>query len=422
MSAPGFFRKAALEKLSTPEKLDQLIKVTSSRAWIALLTIALILTTALGWGVFGRIKTKITTMGILLGGEVYDVVSTSQGQLVELNVSVGDEIQAGAVIATIDQPELAQQIEAAKASLTEREFELQQLIAFGSQDAKIQDDLVRQQRAAIEQEIQSQEKNMAFLRQQLKIEKDLLEKGLTTNPQVVASEQQLEAAKNQVDRLRAQLVQTTSQELNVEFDLKQRLTVVRQRIAQEARRVEQLEETFETNSKIRSPHSGRVVEVLTDDGVVVNLGTPLFKVKNELNIQEDDKLRGILYVAAQDGKKIKAGMEALVVPSTVQPQEHGFMKAKVTYVSEFPVTQQGMMTSMKNDQLVQGLLALGAPFEVYVEFEEDPEAFSGYKWTSSGGPEIAINAGTSCSGNITVREAPPIVMVIPALKKFFALY
>ena len=68
--------------------------------------------------------------------------------------------------------------------------------------------------------------------------------------------------------------------------------------------------------------------------------------------------------------EIEVGMEALVVPSTVKPQEHGYLKAKVTHVSEFPVTQQGMMTVMKNDQLVRGLLQLGAPFEVHVEFIE----------------------------------------------------
>ena len=46
MSA-SFFRKSALEKLSTPEKLDQLIKVTGTKAWIALITIIVIIFTLL---------------------------------------------------------------------------------------------------------------------------------------------------------------------------------------------------------------------------------------------------------------------------------------------------------------------------------------------------------------------------------------
>lgn len=40
-------------------------------------------------------------------------------------------------------------------------------------------------------------------------------------------------------------------------------------------------------------------------------------------------------------------MEALVAPSTVQPQEYGFIKSKVTYVSDFPITEKGMLTSVK---------------------------------------------------------------------------
>lgn len=422
MAAPSFFRKSALEKLSTPEKLDQLIQVTSPRAWIALLTIGIALATAITWGCLGRVKTKINTAGILLGGEVYDVVSTSQGQLVTLDVAVGDAVRKGQVIATVNQPELLQQIEAAEAGLRERQYELQQLLTFGSKDARIQDDLLDQQRLSLEQQIASAKKNILFLRQQLSAEQDLLEKGLITRPQVVASEQNLENAQNQIESLRAQLVQLSSQALNANFSQEQRVTVVQQRIAQEEIRLAQLREQFQIKSAITSPHDGEVVEVLATAGTVVGMGAPLFKLKNDLQIAENGKVRGILYVPSQDGKKIKVGMEALVVPATVKPQEHGYMKAKVTYVSAFPVTQQGMMTSMKNDQLVQGLLQMGVPFEVFVEFEENPESFSGYAWTSAGGPEITINAGTSCSGKITVQEQPPIAMVIPAFKKFFDLY
>lgn len=418
----NFFRKAALEKLSTPEKLDQLIQVTSPKAWIALITIVIAIGTALSWGVFGRVKTKINTTGILLGGEVYDIVSTTQGQLLDLKVTIGDKINEGDIIAIVDQPEIAQQIEAAKASLTERQFEIKQLMAFGSKDSELQDELIQQQRFSIEQQIASNQKNIIFLQQQLATEEALLEKGLITRPQVVNTQQQLENSQNQVENLKAQLVQMSSQELNVGFNLQQKVTLLKQRIAQEALRLEQLEEQLEIKSKIRSPHSGEVVEVLSNSGVVIGMGTPLFKLKNETSVASNGNIRGILYVPSQDGKKIKVGMEALVVPATVQPQEFGYMKAKVTYVSEFPVTQQGMMTSMKNDQLVNSLLRLGAPYEVYVEFEPNPEAYSGYAWTSAKGPQVLINAGTSCMGKITVREEAPVAMVVPAFKKFFDLY
>ncbi|QVY64627.1 NHLP bacteriocin system secretion protein [Polaribacter sp. Q13] len=419
--AAGFFRKAALEKLSTPEKLDQLIKVTSPKAWISLCTIILVLGIGIGWSFLGNIKTKLNVVGVLLGGEIHEVVTTAQGQLTSLKVIVGDSVNQGDIIATIEQPELFQQIEEVKASLKEREFELKQLSSFGNQDTRLQGELIQQQRNSIQLQIQSNIKNLEFLKNQLETENGLLGKGLITKSQVVNTEQQIESAKNSIESLKSQKMQTSSQKLNLGFDLQQKINLNKQRIAETIRNLIHLEERYDIQTNIRSSYSGEVVEVLTDTGVIVGQGASLFKLKNQSHIT-GNKLRGVLYIPSQDGKKIKKGMEALVVPSTIQPQEYGFMKGKVTYVSDFPITQKGMMMTVKNAQLVQGLLSGGALFEVYVEFEKDDKAFSGFKWTSAQGPQIAINEGTSCMGKITVKSEPPATMVVPALKKFFDLY
>ena len=419
--AAGFFRKAALEKLSTPEKLDQLIKVTSPKGWIALFTIAIALVTAITWSFFGNVKTKLNVFGVLLGGEIHEVVATSQGQLISLHVNIGDAVEEGDVIATIEQPELYQQIEEVKASLKEREFDLQQLISYGNQDTRLQGELVQQQKSSIDLQIQSENKKLVFLRNQLKTEKNLLGLGLITNSQVVNTQQQIDESKNSIEILKSQMVQTSSQKLNIGFDLQKKININKQRIAENKRRLNNLKERYDIQTNIRSSYSGEVLEVLTDAGIIVGQGSPLFKLKNK-NKNTRDKLRGVLYIPSQDGKKIKEGMEALVVPSTVQPQEYGFMKGKITYVSDFPITKKGMMMTVKNDQLVQGLLSRGAMFEVHVEFEKDEQAFSGFKWTSAKGPQIAINEGTSCIGKITIKSEPPATMVVPALKKFFDLY
>jgi len=415
-----FYRKSALEKLSTPEKLDQLIKVTGSKAWVALITIGVILFTALGWSLFGHVKTKLNASGVLLGGDVYEVVSTSQGQLIKLNVKIGDHIKEGDIIAKIEQVQLQQQIDEAKSLLAEQQFELSKTRSFGSQDAQLQGDFVTKQKTSIQAQIGSEKKLLAFLQNQLETERALFKKGLITRAQLANTEQQIETSSNQISSLNAQLVQTSSQKLTLDFDADQRVNLLNQRIAQTRRQVANLTEQHDIASNVRSLYSGEVVEVLADAGIVVAQGSPLFKLKyaNKSNA----KLRGILYVPSQDGKKIEVGMEALVAPSTVQPQDFGFMKGKVIYVSDFPITQKGMMTSVKNDQLVQGLLKMGAPFEVHVEFERDAASYSGFKWTSAKGPDVFINEGTSCLGKITVKSEPPVTIVIPALKKFFELY
>lgn len=417
----NFFRKSALEKLSTPEKLDQLIKVTSPKSWITLIVISLILITGITWSVFGRVKTKLDVVGIVQGGEIHEVVTTAQGQLIELKVSIGDNVKKGDIIAVIQQPELEQQIIDAKAILNDKKFELGKLLSYGSQGSKIQGELISQTRSSIHGEIDSERKKLSFLYNQLESENVLLEKGLIIKSQVANTKQQIESSKNTIERLKGQIVETSNQQHNLGFDVEQKITLQNQRISEAERNLQFISEKYETQKNIKSPYDGEVVEVLTDRGVVVGLGTPLFKLKN-LNNENLTKLQGVLYIPSKDGKKIKKGMEALVAPSTIQPQEFGFIKGKVTYVSDFPITQQGMLTSTKNDQLAKGLLAAGPMFEVHVEFDKDPDSYSGFKWTSAKGPELLIREGTSCLGKITINEENPLSIVVPAFKKFFDLY
>ncbi|MCH2034305.1 MAG: NHLP bacteriocin system secretion protein [Tenacibaculum sp.] len=420
--AAGFFRKAALEKLSTPEKLDQLIKVTSPKGWIALLTIIVALGTGIAWSFFGNVKTKLNVVGVLLGGEIHEVVATSQGQLIKLNVSIGDTVNEGDVIAIIDQPELFQEIEKAKANLSNRILDFKKIESYGTKDSKTHKEMFHKEHVIIELQIKAEENNLNFLLAQLEKEKALLKKGLITNSQVVNTQQKIDVSKSTLETIKYNLITTENIQLTNDFKREERVNLGKQRIAEAERRLKHLQERYEIQTNIRSSYGGEVVELLSDIGVMVRQGSPLFKLKNKNAIASNDKLRGVLYIPAQDGKKIKEEMEALVVPSTVQPEEFGFMKGKVVYVSDFPVTQKGMMTTVKNDQLVSSLLSRGALFEVYVEFEEDKDAYSGFKWTSARGPEIAINEGTSCQGKITVKTEPPITTVVPALKKFFDLY
>lgn len=420
MSAP-FFRKSALEKLSTPEKLDQLIKVTGTKAWIALITIMVAIFTALIWSFMGTVKTKLDVVGVVLGGDVHEVVATAQGQLLELKIAIGNNVKKGDIIATIRQPELFQQIEDAKVVLSDRKFEMEKLMSYGNQGAQLQGQIISQSRVSITGEIESEKKKIVFLNNQLESENALLEKSLITKSQVANTKQQIEASKNTIERLKGQIVETSSQQNNLGFDIQQKVTLQKQRIAEAERNLKFLAEKYDNQRNVKSPYDGEVVEVLTDAGIVVSAGSPLFKLKNTRNTKQS-QLRGILYIPSKDGKKIKKGMEALIVPSTVQPEEYGFIKGKVTYVSDFPITQQGMLTSVKNDQLTKQLLVGGPLFEVYVDFEKDPVSYSGYKWTSAKGPDIFLKEGTSCLGKITIKHEPPVTLVVPAFKKFFDLY
>ncbi len=45
------FRKVSLERLSSPEQLDQLLRVTSPKSWISFIGVASIIVIAILWGI-----------------------------------------------------------------------------------------------------------------------------------------------------------------------------------------------------------------------------------------------------------------------------------------------------------------------------------------------------------------------------------
>jgi hypothetical protein len=96
------FRRAALERLSSPEQLDQLMRVTTPRGWLALLALCALLVSATVWALWGRASEQVQGYGILIrAGGVTNLEARVPGLLSEIYVDVGDEIQGGQVIARI---------------------------------------------------------------------------------------------------------------------------------------------------------------------------------------------------------------------------------------------------------------------------------------------------------------------------------
>ncbi|MHB9094535.1 MAG: NHLP bacteriocin system secretion protein, partial [Eubacteriales bacterium] len=114
----GLFRKVSLERLASPEQLDELIKVTSPRAWLALIAIGCILISAIVWGFLGSIPTKIEGQGILLNnGGVFSLQHHTSGQVVDVRFKLGDMVKKGDVVARIELPQLVEKINGLRTTL-----------------------------------------------------------------------------------------------------------------------------------------------------------------------------------------------------------------------------------------------------------------------------------------------------------------
>ena len=100
----GLFRQAALERLSSPERLDELMEVTTPRSWLALLGLCGVLVAAAIWGVYGSVPTLVRGQGVLIReGSLQSVDAPVAGELRDLLVSPGDDVVREQVVARIYQ-------------------------------------------------------------------------------------------------------------------------------------------------------------------------------------------------------------------------------------------------------------------------------------------------------------------------------
>ena len=100
--ARNVYRKAALDKLSSPEELDQLMQITGPGSWLLLGAFAVVLLAVFGWGILGEIASTVDQTGTLtLSNPVQFVYASDVGQVSELIVRPGDLISQGQVIARI---------------------------------------------------------------------------------------------------------------------------------------------------------------------------------------------------------------------------------------------------------------------------------------------------------------------------------
>lgn len=98
------FREKSLERLSSPERLDQLMQVINPKAWIPLTTMGSLVAVATVWSIFGRIPLTVTGQGVLVQPRnVLQFQSSIQGTILNINVKSGDMVKKGDVIAIVNQ-------------------------------------------------------------------------------------------------------------------------------------------------------------------------------------------------------------------------------------------------------------------------------------------------------------------------------
>ena len=407
------FRPAALDRAASPEQLDHIVVITKPADWVLTLVLYIALVAAMLWGIFGRVPTRVSGEGILIGsgGKVVDAVSAAAGRLQSVAVAVGDHVSKDQPIAQIVQTDIEQKHKAATEVFHEREREHADRVSKAASELAAKGQNFAKLEVALQQVIKATSQRIEYLAVDVKNLEDLLAKGYTTRRNLEERRQELTDAQQRRTDAQNEILKLRSQKTDLETDRAREIQQSEFALNDARRQMNAAAEQLSQNTQVISPMDGRVLEVKISPGSVLAVGTPVIEIESE-----GAKLEAVVYIPAERGKQVKPGMQVHLEPSTVKREEFGMMLGSVVSISDFPMTPQGMAALLHNDSLVSRFSHDGAPYAATVALDEDASTATGYRWAVGNGPNIHLTSGTLARAEITTRRQRPLDLVIPLLK------
>jgi len=408
------YRKVALERLSSPDQLDQLAQVTDGRGWLGLLTTLFLTVTFLIWGFLGAIPTSVEANGILLqrGGQVVTAMAPAQGILAGVDVSIGDHVTAGQVLARMERVDLAQEIVNLRGRLADQEATQRRRVQALENEARQQITNLRLRQSALEQNLEAARQNAEHQATKLELLETYAARGLISAQALQDTRVDASRARERVADLQVGLAELDGQVIDLELRQERERSALELERANLERQIQALQVRLDSETVVRAPAAGRIIEIAMQPGTVIATAQSIMSLETS-----GDGLQALVYIATEDGKRVHPGMTARIEPATVRKEEYGMLLARVIEVSEFPVTSEAMNAVLRNDQLNAAFLGRGAPYAARLELERADGTVSGYRWTSREGPPQELSSGTILSAKLTVREQRPISLIIPLLRK-----
>jgi HlyD family secretion protein len=415
----ALFRGAALERLHSPELLDQRIAVIPPAMRVMAAAAAVIVVAGLIWAVLGSIPTRVSGQGILLAdGEAgFAVEPTSSGPLVELLVKPGDSVKVGDAIARVAQASLGAQLDSAKARVATLQGDLVRLKAADAAEVAKSDDNARRQQEAIDGQISAGKARIARLSSLLAGYENLLAKGIMSRVEVVSMQQQYDQTVLDVATAAAKKIEVEATAAQKHDDLAERERVKQAEIEVVQADVARLQAEFTIGSTVRAPIAGLIEEIRSGRGDVVSPGTVLATI----GTAAPKHFEVVALIASDMVKRVAPGMDVHVMPATVKKEEHGSMRGRVVSVSTRGVSTGEVNAILRNPDLTKSLMGDASPLLVRIAVFDTKENPSGFTWWTGQGPKFEVRRGTRTAVDIIVETNPPIALVIPALRKLLGL-
>lgn len=420
MSEPArLFRAAAVEAAAGETLFDDALRIIRPRLWIAAVSLAALVVTAIGWSAIFRIPITVAGRGILLAaGGVADVSADGGGAVRAVLVEPGDRVAAGQIIAALEQPDVRLKLAVAEGELADARRLLSTIGAIQGRDSSASEAFRRARATSLTEKIEALTAQRKSLAERQTVMRSLADRGLITRERLLDAEISVVNIDGQIADARDERAQMASQAETREADREREQIETLRRVGEAERNVSALREQLARTGAIRTPFSGRVVEVKANVGQSVQAGTPMVTVERTAAGGRQSAMPiAVVYVSTADGKKLKPGMRAEISPSTSRREEDGYLIGRIEHIGASPASSAGMIRRLQNDQLVQSFVqSVGAPFEVMVVLEPDPAHPGQPLWSSDRPGRAGISSGALMDARFTVRRTRLLALAIPALQ------
>lgn len=425
------FRKEALERNASPERLDQLVQIVNPKRWLSLIALGSLVSAGVAWSILGHIPMTVRGQGILVyPSQVTAMQASGSGRVQEVLVRPGQIVKPGEVIVVLDQSELRQQLVLAQSKLDQLQAQATEVSRLQGERGSLEQLTTAQQRRSLLQQLQAAQALTPILREKaqrsLQQERAALEEQASSlramvetyrerwqsrqqvnqeagelvisKDEILESEQAYRDIENQLNQTQTRLSQLALEEtqtqqeytenINQIADLQAQLqeltsrsatqteqdilaTNSRQKEIQETERtITQLTLELSQSQEIRSAQGGEILELSVQPGQQLELGMPVGMIGN---YERDNPPMTVAFLPVEEGEKVEKAMEMKVTPTTVKREEYGSIIGEVTQVSGYPITEQEATKLVGHGEILSGILAEGPHVAIHARLATIPD-------------------------------------------------
>ncbi|MCX5203658.1 HlyD family efflux transporter periplasmic adaptor subunit [Streptomyces sp. NBC_00237] len=161
---------------------------------------------------------------------------------------------------------------------------------------------------------------------------------------------------------------------------------------------------------VTSPFAGKVISATMTSGQLVRVGATLATV--ERTDLPGDRLVALVFVPADQAARLAPGRPVSLSVSTAPPAAYGLLRGKVARIDPYPLTKEALASLVGGDLAADGYHRGQAPRLVTVDLIRDRESASGYTWSTTHTPPVALASQTSVTASIELRTQSPFDLVL----------